>query len=111
MPWTKRLLSLWLAATKHRARVLSARLVNAIYRLIKACQIQAENNNAVSQVVDFVVASIHEYCQCANLPAASILFTPNAVFVNRPAHVPVRATGPPRCRAVPVRKPAARTDR
>ena len=64
-------------------RVISAKLVNAIYRLIKACQIHAENNNAVAQVVDFVVASATEYCDRAKVASAAILFTPNAVFVNR----------------------------
>ncbi len=64
-------------------RALAARLVNAIYRLIKACQIHAENNAAVAQVVDFVVSAVKEYAQRANVPQAAILFTTNAVFVNR----------------------------
>ncbi len=64
-------------------RVISAKLVNAIYRLVKACQIHAEHNNAVTQVVDFVVAAIGEYCERAKVSSAAILFTANAVFVNR----------------------------
>jgi hypothetical protein len=71
------------ARTDEDPRALAARLVNAIYRLVKACQIHAENNAAVAQVVDFVVAAVKEYALRANFPQAAILFTTNAVFVNR----------------------------
>ncbi len=64
-------------------RALAARLVNALYRLVKACQIHAENNQAITQVVEFVVASIKSYTEGGRVASAAILFTPNAVFVNR----------------------------
>ncbi len=65
------------------ARQLAAKLVNALYRLVKACQLHAETNQAVAQVTDYVVTAVAQFCTKASVGAAAILFSPHAVFVNR----------------------------
>ena len=64
-------------------RQLAGKLVNAVYRVVKACQLHAESNQAVAQVVDYALATIGQYFQLTGVNAFSILFTPHAVFVNR----------------------------
>ena len=65
------------------ARQLAAKLVNALYRLVKACQLHAETNQAVAQVTDYVVTAVAQFVNKADVAAAAILFSPHAVFVNR----------------------------
>ncbi|MFO0553577.1 MAG: hypothetical protein U0271_34665 [Polyangiaceae bacterium] len=69
--------------TEEDPRQLAARLVNAIYRLVKACQLHSETNAAVSAVIEYVITSSRDYCERCSVAAASILFTEHAVFVNR----------------------------
>lgn len=71
------------AAPEEDARQLAGRLVNAVYRVVKACQLHSETNQAVAQVVDYALATIGQYFQLTGVNSFSILFTPHAVFVNR----------------------------
>jgi HD-GYP domain-containing protein (c-di-GMP phosphodiesterase class II) len=64
-------------------RQLAGKVVNALYRVIKACQLHSEQNQAVIQVIDHAVVSVQRYCETAGVKAAAILFTPHAVFINR----------------------------
>lgn len=64
-------------------RLLASKLVNALYRVIKACQIHAEHNQAVTQVIEAAVQSTVRFCERAGVRSVAMLFTPHAVFVNR----------------------------
>ena len=64
-------------------RQLAGKVVNALYRVIKACQLHSEQNQAVIQVIEQAVVSVQRYCEAAGVKAAAILFTPHAVFINR----------------------------
>lgn len=64
-------------------RQLAARVVHAVYRLVKGCMLHAESNQAVTQLVEFTVNSVHQYCQVAGVQNVSILFAAKTVFVNR----------------------------
>lgn len=64
-------------------RQLAARLVNALYRVIKGCQLHSEHNQAVLQVIDQAVSTTQQFCEACGVRSASILFTPHAVFINR----------------------------
>ncbi len=64
-------------------RQLAAKLVNALYRVIKACQIHAEHNQAVTQVIEQAVLSASKFCEKSGIKSVAILFTPHAVFINR----------------------------
>ncbi|HTJ80665.1 MAG TPA: hypothetical protein VL400_03045 [Polyangiaceae bacterium] len=64
-------------------RQLGARVVNALYRLVKACQLHSDSNQAVAQVVEFVQGTVGAYCDRTHLDQIAILFTKQAVFVNR----------------------------
>jgi hypothetical protein len=64
-------------------RQLAARLVNALYRVIKGCQLHSEHNQAVLQVIDQAVSTTQQFCETSGVRSASILFTPHAVFINR----------------------------
>jgi hypothetical protein len=64
-------------------RELAGRVVQGLYRLVKACQLHTESNQAVAQVVEYVQGSIDAYHRVTGQEAAAILFSKNAVFVNR----------------------------
>lgn len=71
------------AAADDDRRQLAAKLVNALYRVIKACQIHAEHNQAVTQVIEQAVQSTAKFCERSGVKSVAILFTPHAVFINR----------------------------
>jgi hypothetical protein len=71
------------SSSEEDPRQLGARVVNAIYRLIKACQLHSENNQAVAQVVDFALSASHAYLDRVGMREVSVLFTKAAIFVNR----------------------------
>jgi HD-GYP domain-containing protein (c-di-GMP phosphodiesterase class II) len=71
------------ASQEEDRRQLAGKVVNALYRVIKACQLHSEQNQAVIQVIDQAVVSVQRYCEAAGVKAAAILFTPHAVFINR----------------------------
>ncbi len=50
---------------------------------MKACQLHAESNQAVVQVVEYVAATLSAFESKAGVTSTSILFSPHAVFVNR----------------------------
>lgn len=64
-------------------RELAGRVVQGLYRLVKACQLHTESNQAVAQVVEYVQSSVEAYHRATGQEAATILFSKNAVFVNR----------------------------
>ncbi|NUP05356.1 MAG: hypothetical protein HOW73_04760 [Polyangiaceae bacterium] len=64
-------------------RYLGGKVVNALYRVVKACQIHAETNHAVVQVVDYALATLQQYFEATQVGSCAILFTPHAVFLNR----------------------------
>lgn len=71
----------WRAAEE--ARQLAPRFVHALYRLIKGCLLHAESNQAVTQLVDFTLQTVDQYCEAHQCESVSVLFAAKAVFVNR----------------------------
>jgi hypothetical protein len=71
----------WRAAEE--ARQLAPRFVHAIYRLIKGCLLHAESNQAVTQLVDFTLQTVDQYCEAHQCDSVSVLFAAKTVFVNR----------------------------
>ena len=55
-------------------RELAGRVVQGLYRLVKACQLHTESNQAVAQVVEYVQSSIDAYHRSTGQEAAAILF-------------------------------------
>jgi hypothetical protein len=65
------------------ARALAAKLVHAIYRLIKGSFLHESSNQAIAQLVESVMDASSRYCERAGVENAAILFAANSVFVNR----------------------------
>jgi len=70
-------------ASGEGVRELGARLVHAIYRLVKGRQLHADTNQAITQLVDGVLQVFQEYCDVAVASSVSILFAAQNVFVDR----------------------------
>ncbi len=64
-------------------RQLASRVVHAIYRLIKGCFLHDDSNQAVANLIEFVIETTHVYCGRAGVEAVSVLFAGNSVFVNK----------------------------
>ena len=65
------------------ARQIAGRVVSGLYRLIKGCFLHDDSNQAIVQLVELVVDTAVQFCDRAQVPAVSVLFAANSVFVNR----------------------------
>jgi hypothetical protein len=63
-------------------RQVATALVHAVYRLVKACSLHADTNQAVVAAATGTVTLVVDLATRAEVDAVSVLFTPNAVFVN-----------------------------
>jgi hypothetical protein len=64
-------------------RQAGARLVHAIYRLVKASLIHNDANQTVAALVTSAHAAVAEFCSLRETDAARILFSRDVVFINR----------------------------
>jgi hypothetical protein len=60
-----------------------ARLVTSVLKLVKACLLYDDGNQAVRQLVGPAVESIRTYCRLREAESARVLFAGDIVFVNR----------------------------
>jgi hypothetical protein len=70
------------ARAEHRARA-PARLVTAIYRLVKACLLHGDQNDAVAAQLPGVSSALHEFCALRDAESARVVFAADVAFVNR----------------------------
>jgi len=59
------------------------RLLSALYRLVKACQLYDDTNQSVQQAVPTTSEALAEYCELFGTDSVRILFSPEMVFVSR----------------------------
>ena len=71
------------AALREQRRLASGRLVLALYRIVKACLLYNDTNQAVLSLVPATAAAVNEFCTTREVPSARILFADHVVFVNR----------------------------
>lgn len=72
------LLSAQRAEERKRA---ASNLIHGFYRLVKACMLHSETNQAVQSLLPVAVSAVGDFCQAAQTDAAVILFAGETVFI------------------------------
>ncbi len=70
------------AARADQARQTATAFVHSIYRLVKSCSLHSDTNQAVVKAATGATVLVADLAQRSDVDAVTILFTPNAVFVN-----------------------------
>lgn len=71
------------AAQTEERRQRPGQVVNALFRLAKACQLYDDSNQTVQQAVAPLADAIKAYCAAFAADSVRLLFSPEMVFVNR----------------------------
>ncbi len=64
-------------------REAPARVVGAVFRLIKACLLYTDSNQTVLSLVPPVLDAVEQMCELRDVESVRILFSGDVVFVNR----------------------------
>lgn len=59
----------------------ATQLVHGFYRLVKACMLHSETNQAVQSLLPVAVSAVGDFCQAAQTDAAVMLFAGETVFI------------------------------
>jgi hypothetical protein len=70
------------AARGEQRRIASAQIVFSLYRLVKALQLHADNNQAIQGLLTALKSSIDELCKLGEVEALKIVFSGQTIFVN-----------------------------
>lgn len=70
------------AARAEQARQAATSLVHAVYRLVKSCALHADTNQAVIKAATGATTLVADLAGRAEIDQITVLFTPNAIFVN-----------------------------
>ena len=70
-------------ARAEQRRHAPGKLVLSIHRILKACLLYSNQNQAVHGQIGATVAAIGEFCALRDAPSARVLFSDRIVFVNR----------------------------
>lgn len=70
------------AARGEQRRRASAQVVFSLYRLVKALQLHADNNQAIQGLLTALKTSIDEVCKLGEVEALKIVFSGQTIFVN-----------------------------
>jgi hypothetical protein len=71
------------AAQAEERRGSTMRLISALYRLVKACQLYDDANQTVQQAVPIAAEALTEYCTLFATDTVRVLFSSEMVFVAR----------------------------
>lgn len=70
------------SARAEERRQSATRLVHAVYRVVKACMLHDDANQAVGAAAAAAADAVADFCRASEVERATILFASDAVFVN-----------------------------
>ncbi|HQP33635.1 MAG TPA: hypothetical protein PLI95_00585 [Polyangiaceae bacterium] len=70
-------------STRAARREAPLRLVTSLYRIVKACQLHDELNQAVQELIGPFLEAVSGYCQAFGCETARVMFWRDVIFVNR----------------------------
>lgn len=63
-------------------RAAAAVAVQGLYRLVKACLLHSDSNQAIAQLVPAAVAAVGDFCAVSGVDGMSLVFAEEGIFVN-----------------------------
>lgn len=70
------------SARAEEVRLAPSKLVLSLHRLVKACVLYSDANQAVTSLVPGAAAAVADYCALRDAPIARVLFADQLAFVN-----------------------------
>lgn len=63
-------------------RAAASAAVQGVYRLVKACLLHSDSNQAIVALIPAAAAAVADFCEIAGVPSVSLVFAEEGIFAN-----------------------------